>query len=145
MNKILAISIFSGIVGLIFIAFIIVIISLIKHALEGDEISVITKIFKGQKVTIEDMNSYLKNSNPSKEDLNVLSGYFIGSLKIPTKSGSKVPDAAKPYLDFIAFFALSANSNAKMIADFNKDLKAKNPDYISEIDAIESKGLKARG
>lgn len=145
MNKIIAISIFSTIVGLIFIAFIFVIISLIKQALRGEEISVITKIFKGQKVTIADMNAYLKNSNPSKEDLNVLSGYFVGSLKIPAKNGSKVPDAAKAYLDFIAFFALSANSNAKMIADFNKDLKAKNPEYVSEIDAIESKGLKARG
>ena len=145
MNKIIVISLLGFIVALIFIAFIIVIIALIKNALKGNEISVITKIFKGQKVTIGDMNTYLKNNTPSKEDLNVLSGYFIGRLKIPEKSGGKVPDVAKPYLDFIAFFALSSNANAKMIADFNKDLKAKNPDYISEIDAIESKGLKARG
>lgn len=145
MNRIMVISMFSFIVVLFFIAFSMVILALIKNALKEEEISLITKIFKGQKVTIADMNSFMKKTMPTKEDLNVLSGYFIGNLKIPDKNGGKVPEAAKPYLEFIAYFAASNNASAKMISDFNKDLKTKNSDYSSEIDAIESKGIKSRG
>ncbi len=68
----------------------------------------------------------------------------VRSYPFPKKKEIKAPPEAKPYLDFIFRVVCNKNSNAKLIAYMNKELKRVNPDYKDEIDAYEEKGLRAR-
>lgn len=144
MGKIIFLGSAGFVVLLLFVAFLISVILMLKNLLAKDDINVISMILKGHNVSLADLNRHMLNNEPSKDDLGVLSGYFVGNLVIPPKNGGKAPASAKEYLDFISLYAASPNSDAKSISSFNRDLKAKNPDYSSEIDEIETKGIKAR-
>ena len=144
MSKIIFLGAAGFVVLMLFGAFLTAVILMLKNLLAKDEINVISMILKGHNVSIADLNRHMLNNTPSKDDLGILSGYFIGNFTIPAKNAGKIPASAREYLDFISLHAASANSDAKIISSFNRDLKAKNPDYSSEIDEIESKGIKAR-
>ena len=144
MSKIIFLGAAGFVVLMLFGAFLTAVIFLLKNLLAKDEINVISMILKGHNVSIADLNRHMLNNTPSKDDLGILSGYFVGNFTIPAKNAGKIPASAREYLDFISLHAASANSDAKIISSFNRDLKAKNPDYSSEIDEIESKGIKAR-
>ena len=144
MSKIIFLGAAGFVVLMLFGAFLTAVILMLKNLLAKDEINVISMILKGHNVSIADLNRHMLNNTPSKDDLGILSGYFVGNFTIPAKNAGKIPASAKEYLDFISLHAASANSDAKIISSFNRDLKAKNPDYSSEIDEIESKGIKAR-
>ena len=144
MCKIIFLGAAGFVVLMLFGAFLTAVILMLKNLLAKDEINVISMILKGHNVSIADLNRHMLNNTPSKDDLGILSGYFVGNFTIPAKNAGKIPASAREYLDFISLHAASANSDAKIISSFNRDLKAKNPDYSSEIDEIESKGIKAR-
>lgn len=144
MSKIIFLGAAGFVVLMLFGAFLTAVILMLKNLLAKDEINVISMILKGHNVSIADLNRHMLNNTPSKDDLGILSGYFVGNFIIPAKNAGKIPASAREYLDFISLHAASANSDAKIISSFNRDLKAKNPDYSSEIDEIESKGIKAR-
>ena len=144
MSKIIFLGAAGFVVLMLFAAFLTAVILMLKNLLAKDEINVISMILKGHNVSIADLNRHMLNNTPSKDDLGILSGYFVGNFTIPAKNAGKIPASAREYLDFISLHAASANSDAKIISSFNRDLKAKNPDYSSEIDEIESKGIKAR-
>ena len=144
MSKIIFLGAAGFVVLMLFGAFLTALILILKNLLAKDEINVISMILKGHNVSIADLNRHMLNNTPSKDDLGILSGYFVGNFTIPAKNAGKIPASAREYLDFISLHAASANSDAKIISSFNRDLKAKNPDYSSEIDEIESKGIKAR-
>ena len=144
MSKIIFLGAAGFVVLMLFGAFLTAVILMLKNLLTKDEINIISMILKGHNVSIADLNRHMLNNTPSKDDLGILSGYFVGNFTIPAKNAGKIPASAKEYLDFISLHAASANSDAKIISSFNRDLKAKNPDYSSEIDEIESKGIKAR-
>lgn len=144
MSKIIFLGAAGFVVLMLFGAFLTAVILMLKNLLAKDEINVISMILKGHNISIADLNRHMLNNTPSKDDLGILSGYFVGNFTIPAKNAGKIPASAREYLDFISLHAASANSDAKIISSFNRDLKAKNPDYSSEIDEIESKGIKAR-
>lgn len=144
MSKIIFLGAAGFVVLMLFGAFLTAVILMLKNLLAKDEINVISMILKGHNVSIADLNRHMLNNTPSKDDLGILSGYFVGNFTIPAKNAGKIPASAREYLNFISLHAASANSDAKIISSFNRDLKAKNPDYSSEIDEIESKGIKAR-
>ena len=144
MSKIIFLGAAGFVVLMLFGVFLTAVILMLKNLLAKDEINVISMILKGHNVSIADLNRHMLNNTPSKDDLGILSGYFVGNFTIPAKNAGKIPASAREYLDFISLHAASANSDAKIISSFNRDLKAKNPDYSSEIDEIESKGIKAR-
>ena len=144
MSKIIFLGAAGFVVLMLFGAFLTAVILMLKNLLAKDEINVISMILKGHNVSIADLNRHMLNNTPSKDDLGILSGYFVGNFTIPAKNAGKIPASTREYLDFISLHAASANSDAKIISSFNRDLKAKNPDYSSEIDEIESKGIKAR-
>ena len=144
MSKIIFLGAAGFVVLMLFGAFLTAVILMLKNLLTKDEINIISMILKGHNVSIADLNRHMLNNTPSKDDLGILSGYFVGNFTIPAKNAGKIPASAREYLDFISLHAASANSDAKIISSFNRDLKAKNPDYSSEIDEIESKGIKAR-
>ena len=143
MSKIIFLGAAGFVVLMLFGAFLTAVILMLKNLLVKDEINIISMILKGHNVSIADLNRHMLNNTPSKDDLGILSGYFVGNFTIPAKNAGKIPASAREYLDFISLHAASANSDAKIISSFNRDLKAKNPDYSSEIDEIESKGIKA--
>ena len=144
MSKIIFLGAAGFVVLMLFGAFLTAVILMLKNLLVKDEINIISMILKGHNVSIADLNRHMLNNTPTKDDLGILSGYFVGNFTIPAKNAGKIPASAREYLDFISLHAASANSDAKIISSFNRDLKAKNPDYSSEIDEIESKGIKAR-
>ena len=144
MSKIIFLGAAGFVLLMLFGAFLTAVILMLKNLLVKDEINIISMILKGHNVSIADLNRHMLNNTPTKDDLGVLSGYFVGNFTIPAKNAGKIPVSAREYLDFISLHAASANSDAKIISSFNRDLKAKNPDYSSEIDEIESKGIKAR-
>ena len=144
MSKIIFLGAAGFVVLMLFGAFLTAVILMLKNLLAKDEINVISMILKGHNVSIADLNRHMLNNTPSKDDLGILSGYFVGNFTIPAKNAGKIPASAREYLDFISLHAASANSDAKIISSFNRDLKAKNPDYSSEINEIESKGIKTR-
>ena len=144
MSKIIFLGAAGFVLLMLFGAFLTAVILMLKNLLVKDEINIISMILKGHNVSIADLNRHMLNNTPSKDDLGILSGYFVGNFTIPAKNAGKIPASAREYLDFISLHAASANSDAKIISSFNRDLKAKNPDYSSEIDEIESKGIKAR-
>ena len=144
MSKIIFLGAAGFVLLMLFGAFLTAVILMLKNLLAKDEINVISMILKGHNVSIADLNRHMLNNTPTKDDLGILSGYFVGNFTIPAKNAGKIPASAREYLDFISLHAASANSDAKIISSFNRDLKAKNPDYSSEIDEIESKGIKAR-
>lgn len=144
MSKIIFLGAAGFVLLMLFGAFLTAVILMLKNLLAKDEINIISMILKGHNVSIADLNRHMLNNTPSKDDLGILSGYFVGNFTIPAKNAGKIPASAREYLDFISLHAASANSDAKIISSFNRDLKAKNPDYSSEIDEIESKGIKAR-
>ena len=144
MSKIIFLGAAGFVLLMLFGGFLTAVILMLKNLLAKDEINVISMILKGHNVSIADLNRHMLNNTPSKDDLGILSGYFVGNFTIPAKNAGKIPASAREYLDFISLHAASANSDAKIISSFNRDLKAKNPDYSSEIDEIESKGIKAR-
>lgn len=144
MGKIIFLGAAGFVVLMLLVAFVLSFVLILKNALAKDEINVISMILKGQNVSIADLNRHMLNNTPTKDDLGVLSGYFVGNLVIPPKNGGKIPANAREYLDFVSLYAASPNSDAKSISSFNHDLKVKNPDYSSEIDEIETKGIKAR-
>lgn len=144
MSKIIFLGAAGFVVLVLFAAFLTAVILMLKNLLAKDEINVIRMILKGRNLSIADLNRHMLNNTPTKDDLGVLSGYFIGNFTIPAKNEGKIPASAKEYLDFISLYVASTNSDAKIIASFNRGLKSKNPDYSSEIDEIESKGIKAR-
>ena len=144
MSKVIFLGAAGFVLLMLFAAFLTAVILMLKNLLAKDEINVISMILKGHNVSIADLNRHMLNNTPSKDDLGILSGYFVGNFTIPAKNAGKIPASAREYLDFISLHAASANSDAKIISSFNRDLKAKNPDYSSEIDEIESKGIKAR-
>ena len=144
MSKIIFLGAAGFVVLMLFVAFLTAVILMLKNLLAKDEINVISMILKGHNVSIADLNRHMLNNTPSKDDLGILSGYFVGNFTIPAKNAGKIPASAREYLDFISLYVASTNSDAKIISSFNRDLKAKNPDYSSEIDEIESKGIKAR-
>ena len=144
MSKIIFLGAAGFVLLMLFAAFLTAVILMLKNLLAKDEINVISMILKGHNVSIADLNRHMLNNTPSKDDLGILSGYFVGNFTIPAKNAGKIPASAKEYLDFISLYVASTNSDAKIISSFNRDLKAKNPDYSSEIDEIESKGIKAR-
>ena len=143
MSKIIFLGAAGFVLLMLFGAFLTAVILMLKNLLVKDEINIISMILKGHNVSIADLNRHMLNNTPSKDDLGILSGYFVGNFTIPAKNAGKIPASAREYLDFISLHAASANSDAKIISSFNRDLKAKNPDYSSEIDEIESKGIKA--
>ena len=144
MSKIIFLGAAGFVVLMLFGAFLTAVILMLKNLLAKDEINIISMILKGHNVSIADLNRHMLNNTPTKDDLGVLSGYFVGNFTIPAKNEGKIPASAKEYLDFISLYVASTNSDAKIIASFNRGLKTKNPDYSSEIDEIESKGIKAR-
>ncbi len=144
MSKIIFLGAAGFVVLMLFGAFLTAVILMLKNLLAKDEINVISMILKGHNVSIADLNRHMLNNTPSKDDLGILSGYFVGNFTIPAKNAGKIPASAREYLDFISLHAASANSDAKIISSFNRDVKAINPDYSSGIDEIESKGIKAR-
>lgn len=144
MSKIAVLLVGGVVLGCVLIAFFIILVLAIKAGRRPPVIDIIKLINEGKKPSIGELNDFLMSQSPSKEGLGVLSKYVIENLKIPDKAGSKVPPEAKAYLDFVSLYAASANSDAKLIALFNRELRAKNPSYGSEIDEIETKGINVR-
>ncbi len=88
------------------------------------------------KIVSDESSSALKIQNAIDE--------VVKSYPFPKKKEIKAPLSARPYLDFIFRVVCNKNSNAKLIAYMNKELKKANPDYRDEIDTYEEKGIRAR-
>lgn len=114
----------------------------IKSRAKSD-IDVIELIKNAKKPNLKQINDFLKSKTASKNDLNIISEYFLANFKLPIKS-DKITNEANEQLNFIKYFAGSKNADAKMISALNAALKKLNPGYQNEIDEMEKSGIQNR-
>ncbi|EKR7997376.1 fatty-acid--CoA ligase [Campylobacter fetus] len=137
----------SGIIALIVIAliiiFILVIVMVAKNKPKAKTVHIaINKDSKG--LDIEDLISIVSDKKSTKEDIFKASQYFIKNFKIPPKLDGKAPPESKIYLRFIALVAAHKNSDAKIIAYIDNEIKKSNSKYGNEIDKYERNGIARR-
>ena len=77
----------------------------IKSRAKSD-IDVIELIKNAKKPSLKQINDFLKSKTASKNDLNIISEYFLANFKLPIKS-DKITNEANEQLNFIKYF----NSN----------------------------------
>lgn len=93
---------------------------------------------------LDDLLFIVSRRSSSKSELSSAAIEFVRKLPFPKKESSKVPENAKEYLNFILLLASHKNTDAKLIAFVNKELKKRNPSYIKEIDIYEDQGIRQR-
>ena len=107
--------------------------------------NVIELINSNKKVSLEQINSFLKSNKPSKNELNMLSAYFMDNFKLPSKGlDAKTPSQASAHLKFIELFAACKSADAKMISSLNAELRKAYPSYKDDIEYSEKRGIKSR-
>lgn len=99
---------------------------------------------KVKKITIEDMLEIAANRNSTKNDLTNAIIKVSKEFVFPAKIKGKLPKGIKIYLNFVLLVASHKNSDAKLIAFANAELKKANKDYSTEIDIYENEGLRQR-
>lgn len=99
---------------------------------------------KSQKLTIEDMVDIVANRNSTKNDITNAVLKVTKEFIFPLKIKGKMPKGIKVYLNFVLLLASHKNSDAKLIAFTNTELKKVNKEYSIEIDIYENEGLRQR-
>ncbi len=99
---------------------------------------------KAHTLSVYDLLELAENKNISKNDLTNVVLKFVKSFPIPPRVGKNIPSEAKPYFDLIFAVVYNRNSDAKLIAFMNKELRKQNPSYTHEIETQEEKALQKR-
>ncbi len=99
---------------------------------------------KKKKSSIEQMLEIAANRNSSKNDLTNAIIKVAKELTFPPKIKGKMPKDAKLYLNFVLLITSHKNSDAKLIAFMDYELKKVNKAYSTEIDIYENEGLRQR-
>lgn len=93
---------------------------------------------------LDELLLIVSNKQSSKDTLEGVAIDFVQNFPFPAKRGENIPKHAKGYLNFILLLARHKNTDAKLIAFVNKELKKRNPTYSNEIDIYEDQGIKQR-
>lgn len=132
-------------IALLFIVLIVLIVIVMK--LKKDDVVSTHHLIRSDNngsITIEDLLAIVANRKSSKNDIEAASVKFIRDFPFPQKPQAQAPEDAKIYLNFVLLVASHKNSNAKLIAYINKELKKRNPAYSKEIDIYEDRGIDER-
>lgn len=139
-----------GVMNLVLIALVLIVLSVLIFLilkLGGDKESEKQKSLDevaNENSRLDDLLFIVSRRSSSKSELSSAAIEFVRKLPFPKKESSKVPENAKEYLNFILLLASHKNTDAKLIAFVNKELKKRNPSYIKEIDIYEDQGIRQR-
>lgn len=97
-----------------------------------------------KKLTIDTLIEIARDSNTTKNELFQCVKIVLESFPFPSKQKSTVTNEGRKYLNFISLVTSHKNSDAKLIAFMNTELKKKNPDYAREIELYEESGIRDR-
>lgn len=95
-------------------------------------------------IKLDDLIHIVSNERSSRQKISSAVFDFVENFPFPAKKDDKISDESKMYLNFILLLASHKNADAKLIAYANKELKKRNPDYLSEIDIYEDQGIEQR-
>ena len=104
----------------------------------------ITPIKEEMVLTIEKLEELASDKNLSKNELFDLVKVFTDKFSIPAKKDKSVPKEANNYINFIILICSHKNADAKLISFLDKEVKKKNPSYITEIEDSEKIGIENR-
>ncbi|AFL67845.1 hypothetical protein [Sulfurospirillum barnesii] len=99
---------------------------------------------KAQQMTIEALVDIASKRTSTRNELSAAILKVAKECPFPPKEKGLSPKSAKIYLNFILLIASHKNTDAKMIAFMNEELKKMNPSYKHEIDIYESEGIHQR-
>lgn len=139
-----------GVMNLVLIALVLIVLSVLIFLIlklggdkEGEKQKSLDEV-ADENSRLDDLLFIVSRRSSSKSELSSAAIEFVRKLPFPKKESSKVPENAKEYLNFILLLASHKNTDAKLIAFVNKELKKRNPSYIKEIDIYEDQGIRQR-
>ncbi|NPA81713.1 MAG: hypothetical protein GXO31_03785 [Epsilonproteobacteria bacterium] len=145
MSKTALVLIIGGAVALLVVVLIVVMVFNMKKKSATAAVSAPKKETpKEPEVTLDDLLEIVHCKQSSSNDLSKAVIKLVKDFPFPPKTGNSVSKEARKYLDFVFAVASHPNSNAKLIAFMDKELKRANPAYKMEIDVYEDRGLNIR-
>ncbi len=100
---------------------------------------------KIRKMTIEALVEIAAKRTTTRNDLMNAILRVAKECPFPRKEKGVAPKASKVYLNFVLLIASHRNSDAKLIAFMDEELKKANVEYKREIDIYENEGIQQRG
>ncbi len=100
---------------------------------------------EARKIAIEELVEIAAKRTSTKNELSAAILKAAKECSFPPKEKGVFPKSAKVYLNFILLIASHKNTDAKMIAFMDTELKKANPEYKQEIDIYENEGIHQRG
>lgn len=100
---------------------------------------------EARKIAIEELIEIAAKRTSTKNELSAAILKAAKECPFPPKEKGVFPKSAKVYLNFILLIASHKNTDAKMIAFMDTELKKANPEYKQEIDIYENEGIHQRG
>lgn len=100
---------------------------------------------EARKIAIEELVEIAAKRTSTKNELSTAILKAAKECPFPPKEKGVLPKSAKVYLNFILLIASHKNTDAKMIAFMDTELKKANPEYKQEIDIYENEGIHQRG
>lgn len=100
---------------------------------------------EARKIAIEELVEIAAKRTSTKNELSAAILKAAKECPFPPKEKGVFPKSAKVYLNFILLIASHKNTDAKMIAFMDTELKKANPEYKQEIDIYENEGIHQRG
>lgn len=127
------------------LAILVYIIYKIKNEGEDEGESQDNVVQKNINSKLDELILVLLNKQSTNDALTSVAIDFVQNFPFPPKKDANVPKSAKSYLRFVLLLAMHKNTDAKLIAYVNKELKKRNPSYANEIDIYEDQGIMQRG
>ncbi|MBN1840565.1 MAG: hypothetical protein JW802_11050 [Campylobacterales bacterium] len=137
-----------GIVAVIIIVLVslfIVVMNLQKTVIVEKKTPQEIKEEEARKIAIEELVEIAAKRTSTKNELSAAILKAAKECPFPPKEKGALPKSAKVYLNFILLIASHKNTDAKMIAFMDTELKKANPEYKQEIDIYENEGIHQRG
>jgi len=134
-----------AVIAIVLVSLFIVVANLQKTVVIHVKDSTPKEVEEARRIAIEELIELVAKRTTSKNDLTAAILKASKECPFPKKTKGVAPKSAKMYLNFVLLIASHHNSDAKLIAFMDEELKKANPEYKTEIDIYENEGIHQRG
>jgi len=134
-----------AVIAIVLVSLFIVVANLQKTVVIRVKDSTPKEVEEARRIAIEELIELVAKRTTSKNDLTAAILKASKECPFPKKTKGVAPKSAKMYLNFVLLIASHHNSDAKLIAFMDEELKKANPEYKKEIDIYENEGIHQRG
>jgi len=134
-----------AVIAIVLVSLFIVVANLQKTVVIRVKDSTPKEVEEARRIAIEELIELVAKRTTSKNDLTAAILKASKECPFPKKTKGVAPKSAKMYLNFVLLIASHHNSDAKLIAFMDEELKKANPEYKTEIDIYENEGIHQRG